>query len=368
MDWSAVRAEFPALANWTYLNTATFGQLPVRATRAVREHFAHRDELACGDFLSWFDDADRLRRKLGRLFRATAEDICFIPATAHALSWLMHGIPWTAGDQILTLTPEFPNSVYHPALLADRGVELVETPWAEFYGAVNERTKLVIVSAMNYSTGFRPPLVELSQFLRSRGVLLYVDGTQGAGAFEIDLQRVDPDLFAVHSYKWMNAPNGIGFAYVAPRLRAWLPPTVVGWRSDRGWREVNQLNHGAPVLSDKAEKYEGAMLASALLFAFEASVDLFLELGLPAIEARTLGLSGLVRDRLRTTGATFADDGPSPVVAARWPHRDAGQLAVALKQKRILVSARHGHLRLSTHFYNDEQDVERCLNELTKLL
>ena len=75
MDWEKVRAEFPALANWTYLNTATFGQLPRRATEAVSRHFAHRDELACSDFLSWFDDADRLRGKIGQLFHAGADDV-----------------------------------------------------------------------------------------------------------------------------------------------------------------------------------------------------------------------------------------------------------------------------------------------------
>ncbi|MBY0504265.1 MAG: aminotransferase class V-fold PLP-dependent enzyme [Bryobacteraceae bacterium] len=368
MDWAAVRAEFPALANWTYLNAATFGQLPVRATQAVQAHFAHRDELASADFLTWFDDADRLRGKLGCLFGATADDICFIPATAHALSWLMHGIPWQAGDEIVALSPEFPNNVYHPALLKERGVALVERPWDRFYDSVTPRTKLVVMSAMNYSTGFRPPLEAVSRFLKERGVLFYVDGTQGAGAFTIDLPRVDPDLLAVHGYKWMNAPNGIGFAYVAPRLRAWLPPTVVGWRSDHGWREVNQLNHGTPVLPTGAEKYEGVMLASALLCAFEASVDQFLEIGLAAIEARTLGLSNLLRARLSDLGATFADPGPSPIVAARWTHRDAGELATALKRERILVSARHGHLRLSTHFFNHEADVEHCLGQLAKLL
>lgn len=367
MEWDKVRAEFPALANWTYLNTATFGHLPRRATDAVSRHFAHRDELACGDFLNWFDDADRLRAKLGQLFHAGAEDVCFIPATAHALSLLMNGIAWKAGDRIVTLSPEFPNNVYYPALLAAQGVELVESPWP-LYDSIDERTKLVIVSAMNYSTGFRPPLAELGKFLRERGVLFYVDGTQGAGVFEIDLQAIDPDVFAVHGYKWMNAPAGAGFAYVAPRVREWLPPMVVGWRSDRGWREVNNLNHGAPVLSDDAEKYEGIMLPSTLLYAFEASVDLIRELGIGQIEARALSLSQLVRDGLAKLGAKFADPGPSPIVAARWPHREAVALAAALKQQHILVSARHGYLRISTHFFNHEQDVSHCLTQLAKLL
>ncbi len=73
MDWDAVRHEFPALAHWTYLNTATFGQLPRRATEAVAAHFAHRDELACGDFLAWYDDADRIRAKIGRLIHCAPD-------------------------------------------------------------------------------------------------------------------------------------------------------------------------------------------------------------------------------------------------------------------------------------------------------
>lgn len=367
MNWAAVRSEFPALAEWTYLNAATFGQLPLGATKAVTDHFARRDEFACGDFLSWFDDADRLRGKLGQLFHAAAEDICFIPSTAYALSMLINGIDWLEGDRIVTLSPEFPNNVYYPSLLAAKGVELVEQPWP-IYPAIHERTRLVIVSAMNYSTGFRPPLAELSEYLRERGVLLYIDGTQGAGAFEIDLQEIDPDVFAVHGYKWMNAPGGAGFAYVAPRVREWLPPMVVGWRSDRGWREVNHLNHGAPTLPEGAERYEGVLLPSTLLYPFEASVDMMLEIGMDAIEARTLALSQRVREGVEQLGGEFADAGPSPIVAARWTHRDAVALATALKQQRILVSARHGCLRVSTHFFNDEADVDRLFNELPKLL
>ena len=53
-DWASVRAEFPALANWTYLNTATYGQMPRRAMEGNLRHFAHRDELACSDFLEFY--------------------------------------------------------------------------------------------------------------------------------------------------------------------------------------------------------------------------------------------------------------------------------------------------------------------------
>src|SRR5215831_1671386 len=60
-DWKAIRAEFPALANWTYLNTATYGQMPRSATEAMHRHLVRRDELACDDYLAWFDDIDAIR-------------------------------------------------------------------------------------------------------------------------------------------------------------------------------------------------------------------------------------------------------------------------------------------------------------------
>ena len=96
-DWDAVRREFPALEHWTYLNTATFGQLPRRATAAVAKHFEHRDELACGDFLAWYDDADRLRAKLGRLINCAASDIAFVPNASTALGILLSGLDWRSG-------------------------------------------------------------------------------------------------------------------------------------------------------------------------------------------------------------------------------------------------------------------------------
>ncbi|MGH9672176.1 MAG: hypothetical protein ACRD44_03265, partial [Bryobacteraceae bacterium] len=136
VDWDAIRAGFPALATWTFLNTATFGQLPRRATEAVAAHFAHRDELACHDFLSWYDDADRLRAAVGRLINCAAGDVAFLPTAAAGLGVLLGGIDWRPGDRLVTLTDEFPNNLYHPALLARRGAEFVEVDWERLYDAV----------------------------------------------------------------------------------------------------------------------------------------------------------------------------------------------------------------------------------------
>jgi cysteine desulfurase/selenocysteine lyase len=357
VDWDLVRREFPALANWTYLNTATFGQLPRRATEAVARHFAHRDEVACWDFLTWYDDADRLRSKIGQLICCGAEDIAFVPNASTALGILLTGLDWRQGDRIVTLEHEFPNNLYAPALLARFGVEMVESSWEGFYESVNERTRLVAISSANYNTGFAPPLEEIAAFLRARGVLLFVDGTQSLGALRFNTARIQPDMFAVHAYKWMLSPNGAGFMYVRPDLRGRLRPNVMGWRSHRDWRNVDNLHHGVPELTTTAEKYEGGSVSSSLLYAMEASIGLMLEIGPEAIEQRVLGLARRTREILLELGGSV-EEYATPIVAAQFKNRDVSVLARALKEKRVLVAARRGHLRVSPHFYNNERDLE----------
>jgi len=365
-NWQAVRAEFPALSNWTYLNSATFGQLPRRAVEAVNRHFEHRDEFACGDFLSWYDDMERVRQKAARLVHCQSDDIAFIANASTALGILLAGLDWRAGDRILTLEHEFPNNLYAPGLLERAGVEMLECPWERFYDSVDARTRLVCMSSVNYNTGFTPPLAEIAEFLHDRGVLLYIDGTQSVGALQFDVSRIQPDMLAVHAYKWLISPNGAGFMYVRPELRERLRPNVLGWRSHRDWRNVDNLHHGVPELSDSAEKYEGGSVTFAVIYAMEAAIDLILEIGPDVIEERVLSLAEKTREIVRREGARVDLCG-SPIVAARFENRDVSALAKALKEQRVLVAARRGHLRVSPHFYNNEQDLETFAAALVKL-
>jgi selenocysteine lyase/cysteine desulfurase len=361
IDWAEVRKEFPALEQWTYLNTATYGQMPRRANEAMTRHLQIRDELACSDYMSWFDDMDRLRQSAARLVHCAARDVAFVPTASAALGLLLGGISWREGDRVVTLEGEFPNNLYAPHFCP--GVEFVETAWEGFYNAITPRTRLVLLSMLNYASGFRPPLEEIAPYLRERGVLLYVDGTQGLGALQFDVSKIQPSMLAVHGYKWMISPTCAGFMYIDPSLRERLQPNIVGWRSDRRWREVGNLHHGKPEFVDSAEKYEGGMIPFALLYALHASIELMLELGPDNIERRTLGLADTLRARLREAGGVVAD-GATPIVSAQFPDRDVSAMFRRLKEQRILVAARHGFLRVSPHFYNNEADIERLITAL----
>jgi len=370
-DWQRIRCEFPSLARWTFLNTATFGQMPRSGAAAAAQHFARRDEFACADFMDWFDDADRIRGLCARLVHCEPSDIAFIPNASTALSLLLGGIDWKPGDRVVTLHDEFPNHYYHPLFLGNRGVEFVETSWDRFYDSITPSTRLVAISMLNYSTGFRAPLAEISTFLHERGVLFYVDGTQGLGAFDLDVSQVPLDMLAVHGYKWLLSPNGAGFMYVNPQVRKWLQPSVIGWRSHSGWRDHDNLHHGAPEFKGDAERYEGGMITFTVLYAMAAALEMFLALGMKTVEKRVAEICEKTRAVLRDTGASLLSDQlphyDSPIIAARFDGRDPSAIAHRLEDRNVLVAARHGNLRVSPHFYNNEDDVERLAEILREL-
>ena len=368
VNWQTIREEFPALERWTFLNTAAFGQLPRRGQDAIARHLAHRDELACHDFLGWFDDMDAIRASVAQLIHASAGDIAFIGNASMGLSLFMGGIDWRPGDRIVSFEHEFPNNIYYPAVLGQGAVEHVQTNWAGLADALTDRTRLIAVSTVNYASGFRPPLEELAAMAHSRGIPLYLDGTQSVGALEIDVSRIKPAMLAVHGYKWLLSPVGAGFMYVSPELRARLKPNVIGWRSHRDWRNVNQLHHGAPEFVESAEKYEGGMVTFDVLYAMGESVRMMLKIGPEEIERRVMQLAADCRGRLQRLGAEVPECDAPILLAGFDPGIDVAALSLRLKERGILVSARHGRLRVSTHFYNNEADLDRLEAGLRELL
>jgi len=372
VDWRRLRGEFPALERWTALNAATFGQLPRRAAAAMEAHLRRREENACADFLSWFDDADRIRHLAARLINCSPDDIAFVTNAASALAVLLGGLDWRPGDRVITPADEFPDNLYCAAALAWRGIEFLEVPFERFYEAVTPNTRLVVLSSVNYATGFEVPLKEVSAFLARRSVLLYVDVTRSLGALEFDAGELQPAMMAVDAYKWLLGPSGAGFMYVRPDVRRELAPTVIGWRSHREWRRVDDLHHGPPEFSDSAERYEGGMLNFPSLYAMGASIEMMLEIGPRNIEQRVRRLAATAAEVLRRCGGktrpVAGARAPSPVVTAQFPSVDPSRLAIELKGCRVLVSARHGSLRVSPHFYNDESDLERLEAELRRLV
>jgi selenocysteine lyase/cysteine desulfurase len=366
--WDNVRDEFPVLERWRYLNTATFGPVPLCAAEAMQAHLADRDRTASLEFLSRFDTLDTIRAQAAEWIGAQSADIAFVPNAGVALSWILHGMEWRQGDRILALDDEFPNNLYAPGALAAKGVVYDAAPGGDAFDAegfvarIGSRTRVVLISALNYASGFRPPLAYIGEACRRNGALFVVDGTQGVGAIPFDVEEARADFVLVHAYKWMCSPPGAGFLYVRPSARERVRPIVYSWRSHRGWRNVDSLHHGEPLLPEDAACFEGGIQNFSGLFAMGAVFEMMLGLGRDAILARTAELAALTRRTLADAGAEVPGlSNPmfaSPIVTARFPGLDPSPLAIRLRERGIALAARKGYLRVSPHFFNSDDDIE----------
>ena len=375
--WQEVRRQFPVLRRWVYLDSATFGPVPRCAYEAVERHARRRDERACLDFIRWFDDADRVRALAARLVGGAAREVAFAPSSGAVLGWLVQGLPWRKGDRVVALEDEFPSNTYTGHMLAARGVEFVQVPAPggefsldRFLSSIHRRTRVVLMSMVNYSTGLRPPLEPIASFLRERGVLFYLDATQGLGPLRLDLDRLGVDVVAAHAYKWLLSPAGIAFACFSPQVREMLPPAHFSWRSHQDWRRVEDLHHGPPRLPADAQKFEGGLLNFSGVYALGAVLRLLRRLGTARIERRVGQLAAAGREVLRRAGGELLYDRfpyyDSPILAARFPGLDVTRLAARLRARKVVVSARHGYLRVSPHFFNSEEDLARLAEALAR--
>ena len=381
MDAAAVRRwreeEFPVTRECAYMNHAGNGPL---SRRGVERMQALADLVSRSGDRRWLErnaEMDRVRGLAARLLGARhAHEIAFVENTSAGLSLVAGGIDWKPGDSIVSAAPEFPSNVYPWMQLGERGVALWQVPERdgridpdELLGILDDHTRVVALSSVQYASGFRSDLARIGAACRERGILFVVDGIQSLGALPIDVERDGVEVFAASSHKWLLGPEGIGILYVADRVLEQVRPVRSGWRSMRKPFEWTDL---ALDFAEGAKRFESGTLNAYGIVALGGALEIFLEIGAGDLERRVLALADRAADGLAALGfeviSSRRPGETSGIVAAVHPRRAAGDLVRALARKDVVVAHRAGRFRVSAHFYNTEDEIDRMLAELAGLV
>ncbi|MCL5270205.1 MAG: aminotransferase class V-fold PLP-dependent enzyme, partial [bacterium] len=229
--------EFPVLGERIFLNHAADSPLPARSAAALH---AFADEACLMGAAAWPRWAGRMsaaRREAARLLGAADDDVAFIHNTTHGLLCIANSLPWRPGDNIVTAANEFPANVHPWRNLAERGVALRVVPERpdhrfcvdDFTARLDARTRLVAVSLVQYSTGYRMPAEMLAALCRERGVWFCLDAIQGLGALPAAVGDLGCDFLAADGRKWLLGADGAGVLYVRPDCVPIMNRSMVGW-------------------------------------------------------------------------------------------------------------------------------------------
>ncbi|HEX6289206.1 MAG TPA: aminotransferase class V-fold PLP-dependent enzyme [Herpetosiphonaceae bacterium] len=373
LDLNALRqAEFPVAERYTYLNHAALGPLPRRTADVVAElaqDFRDKGVLAEA---KWFRSIARTRGLVSRLLNVATDEIAFTKNTSQGLSIVAASLPWQPGDVIVSVRGEFPANVYPWLALQQHGVTVRFVQPRNGRICLNDLdaalagARLLAISWVQYSTGFRIDLPAVSEMCARRGVLLSLDAIQGAGALPLDLKAVPVDFCAFGAHKWLLSPQGVGVLYINQRVRDLLQPTNVGWLGV-DWRDYTAFDYDTP-LTDGAARYEEGTRSLVGIAGLEQSLGLLLEVGQERIEHHLRMLTDRLAQQLAVLGyrilTPLESEHRSGIIAFSHPQRSAQELFDALRAARIVGALREGGVRLSPHLYNTLDDIDAVLDVL----
>lgn len=373
-DWNAIRKEFPVTENYIYFNHAGVSPLSNRVVEAANDYLAviSKHGIAREASIQFAKTIADTRARLARLINAEADEIAFIKNTTQGILIAANGIDWCEGDNVVTANVEFPANVYPWLNLARRGVTTrfvqekeARIPVEDIERVIDHRTRAVSISFVEFASGFRNDLKAIGQICQEKDIFFIVDAIQGLGALDIDVKKCKIHIMSSDGHKWLMGPEGAGCFYCSKEILDKVIPGNVGWNS-----VINRaayLEYDLTLRAD-AQRFEEGSLNVMGIYALRAAVDLILEIGIQNIEARILALTDLLIEKLREKGyqivSSLIPKERSGIVCFRSRRYSSAELCRRLTDNKVIVSDRAGSVRVSPHFYNSEEEIERMIEVL----
>ena len=317
------------------------------------------------------------RKLAAKLLVCQPEEVAFVGPTSLALSFVASGLKFRKGDNVLIYFDDYPSNVYPWMALAEQGVQVrllnarglgVIRPM-DVMGQVDENTRLVALASCHFISGYRIDIAAIGAWLRERGILFCLDAIQTLGAFPTPVAQVD--MLAADAHKWLLGPCGAGVMYVRREVQERLNPPVFGWHNVRCPEFVAQ-EHIA--FQNDARKYEAGTHNLLGLVGLVEAMKLALEMGVEAISAELLRKRARVAAALQAKGYTvLLSDAPAGarggIVSFHRGDEDPSGLHQRLSEANIVTSLRTDragkrYIRLSPHFYNTDEELDRVLEKL----
>lgn len=375
MTREEIREKFPITRNYNFQNHAAVAPMSGPASQAMA---GYATELARSAYLegTYYRAADRVRDLAARFIHADPGEVTFTKNTTEGINFVANGIQWVTGDNVVSTTMEFPANVYPWMALQSRGVRLKRVPeedgrvpFDRLASAIDNRTRVVSISAVQWSNGFRTDLTRLGELCKEKGVLLFVDAIQALGVHPIDVRAMNIDCLSSGGHKWLVSPEGIGLFYCKRELIGHIKPTTLGYMCMKRSFEAEVTDYKPEYLYDDARRFDGGVYNLAGICALGASLSLLLEVGLDEIQVRIKALTDILVEGLRSKRWSVH----SPRTATEWSgivsfssdKHDMDALRRHLRNEfKIVVANRLGRLRSSPHFYNTPDEMHQLVDAL----
>lgn len=370
----SLRAHYPILSSSTYLNSCSLGALSDRA-EAYLDEFRDRWHAmgASAWYEHWMGRLDLLRRRVAELHGADADEMALLPSTSAALSVIAGSVPVGERNRVVCTELDFPTLAYQWAVKPEIELVVLESEDgvgidpAQFAEAVDERTLFLATSHVFYATGWIQDLGALARIARDAGAISVIDGYQGIGQVPVDVHAAGIDVYTSGPLKWLCGGPGLSYLYVRRDRIGEFEPRITSWFATEGQFDFDLEGFR---YRDDARRFELGTPSLPTVHTALGGQELLDEFGWDHVFGRIRSLTDRLIERARAAGfgLRVADDPAhrSGIVMVR--HERAADAVAALAERGVIVDHRPGHVRISPHVYNTEDEVDRVVDELERSL
>jgi len=372
-----IRSDFSVTKNLIYFDHAAVAPLHYQSRKIVDEYLNYFLNFGIKDYSIWAEKIEEIRSKFAEFIGADACELAFIKNTSAGLSAFANGIKFNQGDNVIIPDIEFPSNVYPWMNLERLGVKtkFLRTKEGivdlnELENLIDSKTRVVSVSWVEFSNGFRNNLAAISEICRikskeyGRKIYFCVDVIQGLGAFKLDLKEIEIDFLAADGHKWFLALEGAGILYCNKKILNDIHPVFVGWKSVKNPLNFSDIHFD---LQESAAKFEEGSMNVAGILSLGASLELFNRYGIENIEKRILGLTKFAAELLQSQNieitSILEENNRSGILTFKTENIEKDYLK--LLANKVQLSKRGDALRISPHFYNTKEEIERFVEILT---
>jgi len=362
INWNQIRKHFPVTERLAYLNSAAAG--PVSRDSFAAASGYYEKMMSDGDvhWNRWLADREAIRKKIAAFINAEPDEIAFTTNTSSGMNVIVDGLE--GRGEVISSALEFPvttlpwmhRRIPVHLLPAVAGEVLIEN----IRGAMTHDTGVIALSHVQFSNGFRINPEEVGE-LKGHHALV-INASQSAGVFDIDVKRMKIDALCATGHKWLLSGYGSGFVYLSRELQAQSLPRALGWLSVEEPFEMR--NDEFRPRHDAASRVELGCPHFAAIFSLGASVALINEIGIEDIQTRALELNRVLTSRLTEEGWPVLSPlrnenarSAETLVQVDKP----GEVVRSLFLRGVVVTEKPEGIRVATHFFNNEDDIERLI-------
>ncbi len=373
---------FPITRHSIYLNHAANGPLPGPVARTLYTYIDDTSNFGNINFARWLEYERGAHRRLASLIHVRPDQVALIASTGDGLMNIASGLRWQPGDTIISAEYEFPSNIYPWLNLQEQGVHVHLVAMRDnriaiedVLASITEHTRLVSLSLVEFSTGYRSDIATIARYCHERGIICGIDAIQALGALEIDAQELGIDYLSAAAHKWLLGPQTTGILYIEDELLAQVHVPRRGWFSVE--TPFDFFNYEQP-LKAGAARFEHSSPNRLPIVGLDAALGIFesIDGGMQAVEQRILGLTGHAIAGLERLGYPVVSpqgEGERSGIVCFNVHPDRQdispqQLVDELASRNIRIAARGNVVRISPHFYNTLEEIDTLLNALEELM